>query len=129
MKATVRARLTIGFLSLLAVGSAASVLILSMLSHVVEDLQNVVSVSDATELKAMEMRYDMLTMSDAMRGYLVNPESEGERARKKRADDEFEADVQDMRKLAAGGDVLPLLDSAARMDADTLNPIEDQILA
>jgi hypothetical protein len=46
MKATVRMKLTLGFLGLLSIGSVASLAILTVLSRSIEELQHVVTVSD-----------------------------------------------------------------------------------
>ena len=129
MKATVRARLTIGFLALVTIGSVASVAILALLSGTIDELKRVVTVSDTVEHKALEMRFDMLAMSDAMRGFLINPASTAERTRKKQADEHFEAVVEEIRKLAPQGEILGLLQTAADMDSRTLNRIEDDLLA
>jgi methyl-accepting chemotaxis protein len=129
MKATVRARLTIGLLALVSVGSVAEIAILAILSRSIDELKRVVTVSDAVEHKALEMRFDMLAMSDAMRGFLINPANTAERARKKQADEHFEAVVGDIRKLAPQGEILGLLQTAADMDANLLNKIEDELLA
>ena len=128
MKATVRMRLTFGFLGLLSIGSVASVAILAVLSRSIDELKRVVTVSDVIEHKALEMRFDMLAMSDAMRGYLINPANKAEQQRKKQADDDFEADVEDIRKLAPQGEILKLVQEAADMDAKVLNPVEDELL-
>ena len=81
MKTTVRSKLTISFLALLSIGSVASVAILTVLSRSIDELKRVVTVSDVIEHKALEMRFDMLEMSDAMRGYLINPANQAERCR------------------------------------------------
>jgi methyl-accepting chemotaxis protein len=129
MKTTVRMRLTFGFLGLLSVGSVASVAILAVLSHSIDELKRVVTVSDVIENKALKMRFDMLAMSDAMRGYLINPANQAEQERKKKADEDFESDVEDVRKLAPPGEILKLVQDAADMDAKVLNRLEDDLLA
>jgi methyl-accepting chemotaxis protein len=127
MKATVRMRLTLGFLGLLSVGSAVSVAILAVLSHSIDELKRVVTVSDVIEHKALEMRFDMLAMSDAMRGFLIDG-NKVEYERKKQADEDFERDVDDVRKLAPQGDIQKLIQDAADMDAKVLNKLEDELL-
>jgi|GEM_PF-172431 len=128
MKATVRMKLTLGFLGLLSIGSVMSVAILALLSRSIEELKHVVTVSDVIEHKALEMRFDMLAMSDAMRGFLINPGNQAEAQRKKQADEQFESDVLDIRRLAPKGEVLKLVQEAADLDANVLNPIEDELL-
>jgi methyl-accepting chemotaxis protein len=128
MKTTVRMKLTCGFLGLLSVGSVASLAILAVLSRSIDELKRVVTVSDVIEHKALEMRFDMLAMSDAMRGYVINPANKAEQVRKKQADEDFEADVEGIRKLAPQGEILKLVQDAADMDAKVLNPVEDDLL-
>ena len=127
MKATVRMKLTLGFLGLLSIGSVASLAILTVLSRSIEELQHVVTVSDVIEHKSLELRYDMLAMSDAMRGYLISGHK-SEFERKKQADEDFVVDVEDIRKLAPGGEILKLVAQAAEMDDKVLNKLEDEIL-
>ena len=127
MKATVRMKLTLGFLGLLSVGSVASLGILTVLSRSIEELRRVVTVSDVTEHKALQLRYDMLAMSDAMRGYLIS-NNRAEFDRKKQADDEFARDVEDVRQLNPSADILKLVQQASDMDEKVLNKLEDEIL-
>src|SRR3954470_14983420 len=108
MKATVRTRLTISFLALLSIGSVASIAILSVLSRSIEELKRVVTVSDVIEHKALEMRFDMLETGDAVRGYIIDPHNQAERARKTAGDEKFEADVEAIRKLAPEGEIQTL---------------------
>ncbi|HET7434339.1 MAG TPA: methyl-accepting chemotaxis protein, partial [Thermoanaerobaculia bacterium] len=72
---------------------------------------------------------DMMTMSDAMRGVLIDPQSSSELQRKKAADAAFEEDVADIKKLQPQGQVLDLIQRAETMDAQSVNRIEDEIMA
>jgi len=128
MKATVRTRLTLGFLGLLSVGSLASLGILAILSRSIEELKHVATVSDVIEHKALEMRFDMLEMSDSMRGFLINPANKTEMERKKAADSRFAEDTADIRKLAPQGEILDLIKQASDMDANVLDRVENGIL-
>src|SRR5262245_24658783 len=128
MKATVRLKLTLGFLSLLSIGSVASLAVLTVLSRSIDELRHVVTVSDVIEHKALQLRYDMLAMSDAMRGYLIS-NNRAEFDRKKQADEEFAADVADVKKLNPSADVLKLVEQASEMDEKVLDKIENDILA
>ena len=128
MKATVRTKPTLGFLGLLSIGSVASVATLTVLSRSIEQLRRVVAVSDVIEHKALELRFDMLVMSDAMRGFLINPANKEEIERKKQADQEFVADVEEIQRLAPEGDLHKLVQEAAEMDEKILNRLEDEIL-
>jgi len=73
MMTTVRRRLTLGFLGLLSIGCLTSLAVLGVLSRSIEELRQVVTVADVIAHKTLELRFDMLAMSDAMRGFLVSP--------------------------------------------------------
>ena len=129
MKATVRMKLTLGFVGLLSVGAASSVAVLAIVSRSLDEVKHVVTVSDVIEHRALEMRFSMLEMSDAMRGFLINPQNTAEAARKKRADADFERAAGDIVTLAPGGDILALVNEAADLDRNVLNKVEDELLA
>jgi signal transduction histidine kinase/CheY-like chemotaxis protein len=128
MKIAVRTRLTVCLLGLLTVGSVTSLAILAILSRSIEAMKRVVAVSDVIERKAISLRFDMLAMSDAMRGFLIDPSSRVEQARKKQADADFLADVAEMKGLAPGGEIRNLCQAAADMDSRVPDPLEDEIL-
>jgi methyl-accepting chemotaxis protein len=128
MKLTVRTKLTVGLLGLLTVGSATSLGVLSLLSRSLDELKRVVTTSDVIERKSLEVRFDLLSMSDSMRGFLIDPNNHTEAERKKKADDEFEADMADIERLAPEGAIRRLGKEATDMDSHTLNPIENEIL-
>ena len=129
MKLTIRAKLTAAFLAILVLGAAASLGMMALLSRSVERLVSVTNVEGTIELRAQEARYDMLEMSDAMRGFLLNPSDIAERRRKEAADAAFVADVAEIEKLAPAGVILEKIRQAGELDASRLNKLEDAILA
>lgn len=129
MSFNIRRRLAIGFFTIVVVGTVVSVAVLQLLTASIRQLEDVVTVSDTIKQKGLELRFDMLTMSDAMRGVLLDPTSTAEVQRKKGADAEFVSDVADIKKLNPQGEVLELIDRAGAMDAQSVNRIEDEILA
>ena len=128
MKLTIRTKLTLGFLSILVLGSAVSLGILFALSGSVDKLRGVVERDDLIAQKALEIRYDMLTMSDAMRGYLLDPSKVEERQRKVDADNELSRDVEEIKRLSDDEVVDRAIKEAEELDATTLNKLEDDIL-
>jgi methyl-accepting chemotaxis protein len=87
----------------------------------------VVTVSDVIDRKSLELRFDMLARSDGMRGFLIST-NKAEYERKKQADADFLADVQDIKKLAPAGEIPRLVAQAAEMDEKTLARVEQEIL-
>src|SRR5260221_5709072 len=99
MKATVRLKLTLGFLTVLALGSVASMAILALLSRSLGELERVVTVSDVIDRKSLELRFDMLARSDGMRGFLIST-NRAEYERKRQADADFLADVEEIGRAS-----------------------------
>jgi hypothetical protein len=65
----------------------------------------VVTVSDVIEHKALEMRVDVLAMSDVRRGFLISSADEAQRVRKEQAYEHFEVVVAEIRTLARQGEI------------------------
>ena len=128
MKLTIRAKLTAAFLTILLLGAAASLGMMTLLSKSVERLVAVSTVESTIELRAQDARYAMLEMSDAMRGFLLNPSDDGERRRKEAADARFVAHAAEIEKLAPAGVILDKIKQAAELDATQLNRLENEIL-
>ncbi|MEO7456745.1 MAG: methyl-accepting chemotaxis protein [Gemmatimonadaceae bacterium] len=127
MRFTLRARLVTGFCSVLLVGSIASVGALSMITRSVNRLQRVVERDDAIALKAIQIRFAMLEMSDAMRGFLLDNDNQAEFQRKLVADSSVLSHIAEMRKLEPSAKVLQKIDQAAAFDEARLNRLEEDI--
>jgi methyl-accepting chemotaxis protein WspA len=84
---------------------------------------------DHALLIAQRLRYDMLGMSDALRGHLLDPKNELEKKRKQAADADLEKVVAEAELLLnAQPTLLQALHAVGDFDNRTLNPIEDKIL-
>ena len=129
MRITLRIKLVAGFLSVLLVGTAATLGVLSMVSRSASQLQRVIDRDDVVALKALEIRYAMLEMSDAMRGFLLDPSNQAELQRKLDADSVLASTVGELKLLAPSQAVLDKLEQASAFDASTLNKLEDDIVA
>jgi methyl-accepting chemotaxis protein len=128
MNMNIRRRLAAGFFIVVALGVVVSGAVLTLLTSSIEQLENVVSVSDTIRQKGLELRFDMMTMSDAMRGYLVDPRDTREFERKRAADAEFSRDVEDIKRLNPDSVIVGLVDRAAEMDSTSVNRLEDEVL-
>jgi methyl-accepting chemotaxis protein len=128
MSFNIRRRLVIGFFTIVLVGTVVSIAVLQLLTASIHQLEDVVTVSDTIKQKGLELRFDMMTMSDAMRGALLDPNAKSEGERKKAADAEFVSDVADIKKLNPQGEILDLIERAEAMDSQSVNRIEDDII-
>jgi len=124
----IRRRLIAGFFTIVLLGTVICTVVLQLLTTSIHQLESVVTVADTIRQRGLKLRFDMMTMSDSMRGYLIDPTDRHEFDRKRAADDDFSHDVADIRRLAPGADVLELLDKAAAMDSQSVNRLEDEVL-
>jgi methyl-accepting chemotaxis protein len=128
MRLSHRTKLVAAFLGVLLVGSAASVVVLSMLSGSAQRLRTVIEKDDVIARRAIEVRYAMLEMSDAMRGFLLDPTNEAELTRKLSADSLFVDRIESLKALGPSEGVLAQIEQAGEFDATTLNALEDGIM-
>jgi methyl-accepting chemotaxis protein len=128
MKFDIRRRLIAGFLTVVVLGAGVSIAVLQLLTTSIRQLESVVTVSDTIRERGLKLRFDMMTMSDSMRGYLLDPEDKHEFERKRVADEEFNKDVQEIQRLAPPGEVRDLIARAAEMDSQSVNRLEDEVL-
>jgi methyl-accepting chemotaxis protein len=124
----IRRRLIAGFFTIIVLGTGVCGVVLQLLTTSIHQLENVVTVADTIRQRGMKLRFDMMTMSDSIRGYLIDPTAKSELARKHAADDEFSQDVAEIKRLAPGTDVLSLIDKAEQMDSQSVNRLEDEVL-
>ena len=129
MKRTVRFKVTVGFLVILMAGLGVSLSVLTILSSNIAELEKNITVADEISRKGLELRLDMMTMSDAIRGYLLNPKDAAEKQRKTGADDEFLKDVEDIKKLAPNDSTISSkIRRTEEMDSSMVNKLEDKVL-
>jgi methyl-accepting chemotaxis protein len=128
MKLTIRLKLALGFTAILLLGSAVSLGVLSVLSRSVDGLRVVITRDDEIAQSALALRYDMLEMSDAMRGFLLDPKNDAERKRKTAADDRLVEGVKQMLAMSLPASMESKIKEAAALDESTLNVIEDEVL-
>ncbi|HEX3582072.1 MAG TPA: methyl-accepting chemotaxis protein [Thermoanaerobaculia bacterium] len=128
MNLNIRGRLFAGFFTVVVLGTLVCTLVLQLLTTSIRQLENVVSVADNVRQYGMKLRFDMMTMSDSIRGYLLDPTAKSELERKRAADDEFSRDIAEIKRLAPGAEVLSLIDKAEQMDSQSVNRLEDEVL-
>ncbi len=85
---------------------------------------------DQFAVSSAYIRNDMITMSDALRGQIIDPASQTERDRKEAADSHLVNTVNGLKAtLADRPELLRAADAIGQFDAAKLNRIEDQLMA
>ena len=128
MQFGIRRKLFVAFLSILVMGSAASLTILGVLSNTLGKMRNVITVEGAINGKASEVERDMYALSDALRGYMLNPSDGSAKETLAGARKEFNADLGDMQHLATQGEVANATQQIDRIETNTLAPVEHDII-
>src|SRR5213595_3277584 len=97
MKLGIRGKIVIGFLSVLFIGTIGALGVISVITRSVRDLQRVIDRDDVIAIRAVEARYSMLEMSDAIRGYLLDTSNQAEYDRKLAADSALDAKIDELK--------------------------------
>ena len=90
----------------------------------VADVDALGKVRDETE----EIRLNMIAMSNAMRGYLLDTTNEAALKEKDAADDGLVAAVEQLKKSTTEKDLIELADQIGALDEAELDPMEDRVL-
>jgi methyl-accepting chemotaxis protein/methyl-accepting chemotaxis protein-1 (serine sensor receptor) len=80
------------------------------------------------QIQAVEIRTQMIAMSDAMRGFLLNTKNTAEAEKKQQADDALVKAVESLLAATSDPRFGELADNIAKLDESTLDKIEDRIL-
>jgi methyl-accepting chemotaxis protein len=125
----IRAKLYLAFLLIsgLLIASAIAAIVLTSRSE--DEIQRKLLLADYAERQSTVFELKMMTMSDAMRGYLLNPSNQVEYKRKLAADDELGKVLEDLKAtLAEMPSVLQRIAAIEAYDGNTLNKAEDHLL-
>jgi methyl-accepting chemotaxis protein len=78
--------------------------------------------------RAEAIQTNMMQMSDAMRGYLLDTTRQDEWDRKIKADEELSATVAEVKKIADDPQLIDLVTKIGQIDDERLNPAENKVL-
>lgn len=81
-----------------------------------------------TEVLALESRILAITMSDALRGYMLNPTDQREYDRKKEADEKLDGVLTELMKLVTDEALLKNVAALKEIDEKYQNPAENKVL-
>ena len=93
----IRQKLRFSFFSLLFTGTLLGGALVLLAAENVRRIEQIVNVYDVLQLKSLKLRFDMILMSDGMRGYMLNPQDPSEHARKLDADRDFAREAAEMK--------------------------------
>ncbi|HET7784923.1 MAG TPA: response regulator [Myxococcales bacterium] len=124
---TIHRKLLLAFFGLLLTATLLGAALIALAVDNVRRVEQIVSVYDVLQLDALKLRFDLMVMSDAMRGFMLNPRDASEHDRKLGADHDFSSDVAQIKAIAPPEMTGRIL-AAERMDVDMLDRLEEQIM-
>jgi signal transduction histidine kinase/PleD family two-component response regulator len=124
---TIHRKLLLAFFGLLLTATMLGAALIALAVDNVRRVEQIVTVYDVLQLDALKLRFDLMVMSDAMRGFMLNPLDPSEHERKLGADHDFSNDVAQIKAIAPAEMTGRIL-AAERMDVDILDRLEEQIM-
>ncbi|HEY5676638.1 MAG TPA: ATP-binding protein, partial [Myxococcales bacterium] len=124
---TIHRKLLLAFFGLLLTATLLGAALIALAVDNVRRVEQIVSVYDVLQLDSLKLRFDLMVMSDAMRGFMLNPRDASEHERKLGADHDFSSDVAQIKAIAPPEMTGRIL-AAERMDVDILDRLEEQIM-
>jgi methyl-accepting chemotaxis protein len=118
-------RFTLLCVPLVLVGAGVSVVTWRALQRTTGEL----SEAHRVHALAMEARYDVSAMSDAMKSVMLDPTNTAEAARKAAADEGYTAAMEELARRSRDPDLLRRIKELDAFDHDHLHPNEDAIMA
>lgn len=99
MRSTIRVKLLVSFLVVLAVGALGALFELGLLRRSFAELRRVSETQDQLFRGIERLRLDSMTMSSTLRGYLLDPSNTALKAEKQRADDDYVVAIAALQEL------------------------------
>jgi signal transduction histidine kinase/ActR/RegA family two-component response regulator len=125
----IRAKLGLAFSAISGLVVAAAIVATIWTSNSDAEILRNLSLAAFAERQSTIVELNVMTMSDAMRGYLLNPSSQVEYERKQAADEALSEGVQELKvTLAEMPGVLRWIVEIERYDDEVLNKAEDRLL-
>jgi methyl-accepting chemotaxis protein len=124
MRISMLQRFSLLCVPLVAVGAGVSVVTWRALERTTTEL----SEAHRIHTLAMEARYDVSAMSDAMKSVMLEPTNEAEARRKAAADDGYSAAMQELAKLSRDPEIQGRIKELAAFDHENLHPNEEAIM-
>lgn len=78
---------------------------------------------------AAESRYRVAEISDAMKGFLLNPSDTSEYSRKKANDQKLLTSFEEMKTLTQNDELLGQIEETQRFEIKTLDPAEERVIS
>ncbi len=125
----IRKKLILSFAGLLSAGAAVSLLCMSILSGTTDRVRHIAEVTDVLQVQGRELLLHMSSMSNHMRGYMIDSGLAQEKQAKLAADADFIATLDRMEKIGLPASIKPLVDQVRELDRNGVDRLENEVLA
>ncbi|MDX1996393.1 MAG: methyl-accepting chemotaxis protein [Thermoanaerobaculia bacterium] len=116
MRTTIRVKLLLVFLAVLAAGAVVALFELELLRRGFAELRQVSDTQEQLFRGIERLRLDSMTMSSTLRGYLLDPTNTALKAEKQRADDDYVAAISALLELALDPALLAKIRAVGELD-------------
>jgi methyl-accepting chemotaxis protein len=127
MKTGIKARLLGGFVAITMLGTFAVVIVLVVLTSIINDLERIVGVTDALARSALRVQYEIATMSDDIRGYMLDPSNGATRESMRTTREEMAREIASIEKIAPES----MRETAQKLNAVSVQkifPLQDSVI-
>lgn len=128
MSLSIGSKLTLSFLGMVGISFIVSLSTFYLLNDSRAKTLKIIENGNKITLKTSSLEYNMLQMSDALRGLLLEPNNRLERQRKLDADSNFVSDIKELEKLTDNQELKDLIIKISDMDEKQLNTIENEMM-
>lgn len=128
MSLSIGTKLTLSFLGMVAISFSVSLSTFYLLNDSRTKTLKIIETGNKINIKTSNLEYDMLQMSDALRGLLLEPNNRLERQRKLDADSNFVKVIKDLDSITDNQEIKDTIVKISEMDDKKLNAIENEIM-
>lgn len=128
MSFSIGTKLTLSFLGMVAISFSVSLSTFYLLNDSRTKTLKIIETGNKINIKTSNLEYDMLQMSDALRGLLLEPNNRLERQRKLDADSNFVKVIKELDSITDNQEIKETIVKISEMDDKKLNAIENEIM-
>ncbi|MBI4852223.1 MAG: HAMP domain-containing protein [Acidobacteria bacterium] len=128
MKLDIRLKLFGAFMVVLSFGVIAVLVLLNFLFGISQNLEKIIAVNVSIEQKAIDIKYQSLSISDTIYEYMLASKEKNILERKNLATQKFFTDVAEMKRLNLTQEILGFVEEIENLEKNSLGPTKKQII-
>jgi methyl-accepting chemotaxis protein len=127
MKRGIKVRLLGGFVTIMALGIVAVVLVLGVLTSVINDLEGIINVTDALARQSTEVNRHITLMSDLLRGHMLDSSDGSLKEVLRTTREELTSEIGQIEKIAPN-EMRQTAQALGRLSSEKMFALQDRII-